>query len=346
MSLRAQMFQLTLAAAFITFLPMAPVQASGEMATLAPWTAHILRQSEVPKLEGLTFPDKKLVVRLIPKSDELRPLVELKGNFNRPGWTLLVYGQRPMTSANNPNDFSVFAYLNSQVNEVTFEAKGPDGKIESETLYLFAPEAQEFQVVSTWESIVLSAGVASFMYEQSFFGRFRSSSGFLRLNYDSPEASSHWGTLAQGQITVLNFASSPIQANPQVVDAHAALSYRLGWGEEGRYRHRIFVGADYSAVYSNGSPFGFAGLMAPEIGWATRYYEDSRNTYMGEFRWVLFGDSSLGDQRALHAGLTWIQTLKSLRRRNLGFSIYDSSFVSDGQKIRVNLVSIQLGFSI
>jgi len=346
MARRANYLALFIFLAVSTVTPSPAHAAPQKMATLAPWVAHVLRQKELPQIQGLTFADKKLVVRLIPTQSELRPLVELKGRFVRPGWTLQIYGKKPIASEKDPDDFSVFAYLNSQVNQVTFEAKGPEGQVESETLYLFAPEAQEFQVVSTWESIILSAGAASFMYEQSFFGRFRSFSGLLRLNYETPTASSKWGAIAQAQMTVLSFASSPIQANPQVVDAHAAVSYRLGFGDQGLFRHQIFLGGDYSAVFSNGSPFGFGGLMAPEIGWVTRYYEDSRNSYTGELRWVLFRDSSLGEQRAIHGGLTWSQTLKSLRRRNLGLSVYDSMFVSEGQKIRVNLISIQLGFSI
>lgn len=331
----------------LAVLLVAPLGAHAEeMAMNAPWVAHVLRQTETPQIQGLVFPEKKLVVRLIPKENELRPLVELKGVFDRPNWTLTVQGQKPTPSETNPKEFSVYAYLNSQVNEIRFAAKGPERALEEETLYVFAPEAQEFQVVSTWDSLTLSAGLTSLMYEQSFFGRYRSGSGLLRVSYDSPDSSRRWGYLLQGNITVLSFASSPIQANPQAIDLHGALTYKLGLFEEGRFRNRLFVGGDYQALSSNGSPFGFAGLMAPELGWALKYFEDSRNTYQGQLRWVMYKRVSTGDQRSWVADFVWSSTLKSLRRRDLGFSLYDSTFSSDGQKIRLNMISFLVGFSI
>jgi hypothetical protein len=38
------------------------------------------------------------------------------------------------------------------------------------------------------------------------------------------------------------------------------------------------------ALFANGSKFGFDTLIAPEIGWNSRYYQDSRNSYGIQFR--------------------------------------------------------------
>lgn len=317
-----------------------------EIAVSAPWKAHILRQTEVPTIEGLTFLSKEVVVRLIPHGAELRPLVEIKGRFDRSDAKLQVGGQDPVWSRTDPKDFSVYAYLNSQISEVAFQIKSTSGEPQTEIVYLFAPEAQEFQVVSTWESVSLGLGLSAITYEQSSFGTFKGLSGLLRARYESPDSGRRWSQIADGSLSVWSLHSSPIAANPQVIDGFWALGYRPTWGERGRTRHTITTGIHASAVYSNGSPFGYGMILAPEIGWRAKFYHDTRQTFSGEIRAVLLRNPEFDRQRQFSLRGTWNQTLRSLRQREIGLGLSDLNFETETHRVRLFLITAHLSLSI
>lgn len=320
--------------------PKAPVSAQ-KMA----WVAHILRQTETPNLVGLNFFSRTVPVVLIPKEEELRPLVEFRYRFEREGWKISVQGEEGKLAGTEPFVYSVFAFLNSQISEITFTATGPNGEKESEVVYLFAPEAQEFQVVSTWNSLVGYFGVANLIYEQSRFGVLNAKSLLLGLNYLSADSSSRFGVLGNIQITAATFSSEPISANPQLVDGHLAGVMKLPFREETRWRYKAFVGASYTALLSNGSPFGFAALIAPEVGVIAQYYRNARTSFIIEGRAVLLENYALTKQRGLHAKLTLSETLKSARKQEWSLHLSTTNYESQGQQLAPHLIGFSLGYS-
>lgn len=309
------------------------------------WLAHILRQTESPQLQGLNFFSKSVPVVLVPNENELRPLVEIKYKFEREGWKIQVQGAPGKIANENDKIYTIFAFLNSQVSEIFFTAIGPEGQKETETVYLFAPEAQEFQVVSTWNSLIGYFGLANLSYEQSGSGVLSTKSLLLGLSYVSADSSSKLGTMAAVKLTAATFSSEPIAASPQYLEAHAALSWRLALKEESRWRYKIFFGVNHMALLSNGSPFGFQGLMAPELGWVSQYFKNARVSYVIETRAVLLKNPTLKSQRGLHALLTLSETLKSGRRQDWTLHLSTTDYVSEGQRIAPHIVGLTLGYS-
>lgn len=331
---------------FSVFISLTKAQAQApKTAQKVTWVANILRQTETPQLQGLNFFSKSAPVVLIANENELRPLVEFKYKFERPGWKIQVQGQDGKLSGDDPTVFSVFAFLNSQISEITFTAVGPKGEKESEVVYLFAPEAQEFQVVSTWSSLVGYFGLANLIYEQSGFGVLNAKSMMIGINYLSADSASLFGLLSGIQMTVATLSSEPIAANPQLIDARVSGTMRLALREDTRWRYKLFLGLSHTTLLSNGSPFGFSSLLAPEVGVLAQYYKTSRLSYLIEARSVLLKDASLFKQRGLHAKLTLSETLKSSRKQEWSLHLSTTDYESEAQRIAPHLIGLSLGYS-
>ncbi len=312
----------------------------------ASWVAHLLRQDFNARLPELTFKKIKLPVILVARKNELRPMVEIEGQFEKPDWQMFVQNDSPVNKNPHGNGFLVHAFLNSQVNEIYFTAKGPNREVLTETVYIFAPEAQEFEIVSPWNAVTASAGYASFFYQQTAFGVLSSRSALIGIGYTSPEAGSRFGLTGQADMTVLNFSSEPIKANPQLIDARFGLSYRLSVAEQSRWRYRLLAGVSYLTLMSNGSPFGFADLWGPNFGLRAMYYNNIRSSFVLEMHMVPYQSVQLDRQRGLQLSATWSKALKSLRRQDISIKYSTSAFESSGQSIDVGFLSISLGYSI
>lgn len=326
--------------------PATEKEAPKEKTKKASWVAHILRQRSESGIQNLSFETERVPVVLVAKNESLRPLVQLKGTYLRDGWQIFAQENKPLTMAEDKKTFTIFAYLNSQVNEVALTAKGPDGAIEREVIYLFAPEAQEFQIVSGWDSIMVSLGIANFSYSQTNFGTFTSTTGVVGVTYLSPEKSSRWGYYGNGDITVLTLDSSPISANPQVISARGDFTYRLPIYETSQWRTRAAAGLYYITMQSNGSPFGFENLFAPDIGVRSQYFKNQRESYVIDFHYVPMESGIFGKQRAFQLGGYWNRTSASLKQWQLGLNYSSSHFESSDQNIEVDMLTLSLGYSI
>ena len=210
-----------------------------------PWVAHVLRQKDGKKIQRLSLPQLRLPVMLVPQKSDLRPLVEVRLKYDRPGWELFAPNGTKVKKLKNSELFVVFAFLNSQVNELTLIAKSANGDAESEKLYLFAPEVQEFEIVSPWSSIYANVGLGYMTYEQRGFGRLVWKGATIGIGYDTMENSSPWDLHAYVRMSVLSFQTQPVSANPQYINGKLHLSYRLPWLEQTRWRFYGAIGGGY-----------------------------------------------------------------------------------------------------
>lgn len=310
------------------------------------WLAHVLRQNDSPGITNLKFSQERIPVMLVPHKKDLRPLVEIKVTYDRPDWTLFTPDGKPAKRGSLANEYVIFAFLNSQISELALTAKGPNSEKQTEMIYLFAPEAQEFQVVSPWNALSVSLGFTYLTYEQTLFGVLSSRGGMVGLDYISREGRSRWGYLGHLDMTILSLKSDPIDANPQLIDGRLLMSYRLPWGEQSRWRYKALFGLGYLSMISNGSPFGFSGLKYPDLAIRAQHYLSTKSSFIYEFRLVPLQNFSFEDQRGYHFSWTWSKTLKSLRRQDVILRYSDTQFTTDNQNIGVGLFSISLGYSI
>lgn len=310
------------------------------------WVAHVLRQNDGTQIPELEVIQKILPVVLVPHKTDLRPLVEVKVKFDKKNWELFTPDGKPAKKGSNENEFVVFAFLNSQISELAFTIKGPDGENQTEVIYLFAPEVQEFQVVSPWNALSGSLGYTALTYQQTRFGVLALRGGVIGVDYITKEKSSRYGFMGHLDMTIFTFKSDPVPSNPQLVDGRLLLTYRLPYREHTRWRYKGLFGVGYLMMSSNGSPFGFSGLYYPDLALRAQHYLSTQSSFIYEFRFVPLEGVSLSDQRGLHASWTWSKTLKSLRRRDLSIKYSNTRFTSDGQFIGVELLGVSLGYSL
>jgi hypothetical protein len=312
------------------------------------WIAHVLRRTPTNlRLKTLDFPETKLPVLLIARPGNLRPLVEVRGKYNRKGWTLFAQGVAVSQSAGQ-SDFKFHAFLNGRINEVVLTTRGPNGEFEEERIYLFAPEAQEFSLISPWNAVVIAAGPSAIDYFQTGFGNYLAYTGSVSARYATFDGPKQLGLYASFDFTALTFASQPIDRGPQFIEGKLDATITVPFDPQQSYKSQILLGGTYVTMLSNGSPFGFSNLLSPEVGLRTRFILDPVDAVITDFRYVALG-TSLGafNENGFLINLTWSRTLMNSHRAELGLNYSSYSYHPEtNATVRFNIISLLLGYSI
>jgi hypothetical protein len=311
------------------------------------WTAHLLRdKANNARIQNLELSEAKLPVTMIFRDQKFRPLVQVPLKFIRPGWTLLIQGKVPLTKTKDPEIFNIYAYLNGRINEMQLVAIGPNKEEESERIFIIAPEAQEYEVISPWDAVRFSLGSSLLSYSQSGFSNYNAWTGLLGAQVHSPEVGAKWGGLAELYMTVLTFESSQELA-PQYAQGYLAGIYFLPWQPSSPWRLQVLAGLDYSTMYSNGATFGFKDLISPDIGFRGRYILNKDSDYLMEARYAPLSSSDFFDQRGFVLGISKSWILKNLHRAELGFRYLDFTYNYEGAvKVSIKSTSFVVTYSL
>ncbi len=314
------------------------------------WKAQ-LRVKKPPagsRITGLTFSSSEVPISLRPQGDKLRPLIEIHGHFRRKGWALYV-GNLELISAKatGERDFALFLYLRDRIDTATLRALGPGGATETEQIVLLSPDAQEFDIRPRWGELVVSAGIGFLYYYQSQYGNFGSRTGLLSLSYTNPSWQSRFGLLAKAETTILTLSSSPSGLGPQLIHAKLDGSYRFDPVLKKRLELKALLGASYLTMLSNGSPFGFANLLAPEIGVSAVYPLGPKSDWVGDFRYIPLSGIISFSQCGVDLVLGWTHTLSNRHRVELDLGYFDYAYKPDAATVvRAGALSLRFGYSI
>jgi hypothetical protein len=316
--------------------------------------AYILRRrgSEF-RIPDMEIYESTVPVVLISKGTEIKPTIAIHGQFSRPGWKLMLQDQIPVTfsGASQPGqpstEFTIYAHLNGRVSEISVSAVGPGGQRQLEKVYIYAPNARAFHVVSAWDDLLLSAGLTNMSYEQTGFGAYQSINALISARYSNADGEPRFGILGSAEMTVLAFASSPISTSPQLLEGKIDLSIRPSSQPLTRFRTRLLLGFTYLTMFSNGSPFGFSDLAAPEAGLQFRYIATYREDYVAELHFAPIGGLTKIDQHGLNMSFGWSKLLQDSRRLEVGLSYSAYSYQPDNTvSILTSLVSLKAGLTL
>lgn len=296
-----------------------------EAAQLAPqkanWAAQVIRTND-PKqsIKDLKLSETTLPVTLMPKDNLLRPMMEVKGTFTRTGWDLYFQNDLILKVKPNRTSFSFFVYLNSKNSTLTLTAKGPDGPPEIEKLVVFAPGAQEFRLTNPWGELYVHLGAAILNYYQTSYGNFNSTSGLLAITYIPPKGNlflANLNALVDFRSTLLTFSAGPDKLGPQIMQGKLDFTYPFGYFLKGLIQPTAILGASYLTMLSNGSPFGFANLLSPEIG--VRIFSELENDggVNLTFRYTPLDDFLNATQRGLDLRLNYSMHFSNNHRLTL-----------------------------
>jgi hypothetical protein len=313
------------------------------------WTAHVLREKNNPaRISELTMPTRPLPVVMINKDGRIRPMIEIRFMYARSDWILFYDDNNPVLRQTGSNEMSVFFYLNSYVNEFRLKATGPKGEVEFERIFVYAPNIQEFQVTSAWDSILFSGGETLLNYEQTGYGKFRSLSAIFSAQYATPESESQFGFYAAGSLTMLTQWASPSRQNPQILEAKLDGTYRietsiipLAW------RVQLALGANYMNMFNNNSPFGISNLASPDLGLRVKYYQDQKWTQIFDLRYMPLIVPVDLQHRGFTLGYALSYILPNYHRVELGVNYSDYYYYpSATHYIYLQALSITLGYGL
>lgn len=297
------------------------------------WLASVLREESSPNfLEHIEIQQKELPVFMVPKGESFRPLVRLRIQNKDPQETLFVGGREPKKEQNIS---IVYAYLTSRVSEIVLESRSLKGTARQEKIYVFAPEASEYKVKSPFNAIFVSLGVGQLSYTQSSFGTFVSQSAVGGISYISPQKNGRWGYLGEAQFSLYTFNSTPIRRNPQFIDGRIGVTMKTSLLKSPKFRTRLFAGLSTSSLMPQGSPFGYSGLFAPNIGLRGEYFAGKDNSYIFEGYLSSYKDFQFFDERGLVLRGSYETTWSEFRR--IRYSLQSSSHVFKQKFERLNL---------
>jgi hypothetical protein len=326
-----------------------PQPSASPSASAAPtpqkWVAHVLRDHDTEKhLAGLDFPAKQFPVTLVQRASGLRPLVEVSGRYTRHGWSL--YAPDGTLLAIKNDRFHFFAYLNGRISEAFLTAKGPKGETQSERVYLFAPEAQEFKVVTPWNAVLVSLGLGGFSFYQTDYGTFHSAPVIFKVEYnDQGDDRIALNGLATGSLFTV--WSSPSQQGPQFLQMKADVAWRIQKDPLAQWGTQLMGGLSYRTIFSNGSPFGFSNLFAYDLGVRTRYVLSVKRALIGEIHYTPVGKSLGLKQYGIDLSFKFSKILENAHRLQISLDYTILKFDPDSAtSIDTRLLAINFGYSL
>lgn len=311
------------------------------------WAAHVLRRTPKDKaILGLHFPDRQIPVMMVAKSQRLRPVVEVRGTFQRPGWRLFVQGENPVYATSNSSEFVFYAHLNGPLSAVDLVSRGPEGtEPQVEQIFIYAPQIRDLKVISAWNETMLSVGIAALQFTQSRLGDYSSVNGLFSARYLTPDRSENrWGLALGLDATVFTLVSIPARNAPQFLQMSADLTYTLQASHE--FRTQALAGVHYMSLLANGSPYGFNNLVAPEWGVRVGWTKSPTSAWVLDLRMTSIKGLIDFSRRGVDVQIGWNRLLENLHRFEIGLGLNSLIFEStNGAVIQNSLGSVKFGYS-
>jgi hypothetical protein len=311
------------------------------------WSARIESDPEGKKIQGLVLPEGSLPVKLIPKDGKLRPFVELKGRFNRPGWKLLIDAPgKPVELPLKPDgSFTFYAILKARYSDIPFRAAGPGSEpAEFQPIKIYSPNAQEYRIGASLGEFSLAIGAGAFSYFQTGFGSFSSKNIMQEIGYISPSFMSRFGLAASFRSPLWTISSAPIDASPDLLKVNAELSYQMRPARAQPLTVYARAGGAYLTLLSYSNAFGFENLIAPSLGASAIWNENADEDYVALLRYTPLG-SFLGPEWGIDfsLGYKWrLQNLHSMRV-DLAYSGF-RYYPVPGAQVRSSLYALMFSY--
>lgn len=319
-----------------------------ERSKRALWFAYALRDKEENRgLKDLKLKFKKLPVFLVPTTDSLRPLIQLRLFYDLENWSLFDGEKYPLTkvSEGEKDEYVVYAFLNSRVSTVQLYALGPNDELREEKIYIFAPEAREFKTSSIFDSVVFSTGYSYMAYTQSTFGTFVADSVFIGLNYESPDKGGKWGGYTDINATAFTLESSPVREPSNYLEVYAGGSFKPESIQRLKMRTKIRFGVSNANFFTYGRDFGFSGLVGPSFGLKSEYFKDGTSSFSADVLVSVYDFSDFTKERGVKLGASYQINLKNLRKAQFSLEYSNTEFSSSFENISIDFITFKVGLS-
>lgn len=301
------------------------------------WLAqHIRVQTVENTIPGLHFEQDKYAIFLVRDGQKFRPLVSLKGYLKdfKVGSQLILENRFNVPVNEKTGYFVVNIYLTSKKNEINLVLRQKDKQF-AEKSFLVAPDAQEYNVTSPWDSVRVSLGTTYLYYSQTGYSSFYSWIGDFALRYHSPEKVGYFGFSSDLDLSLVTFKSNQNNYAPQVGQFRFEMIYFDNWENQPQYNLHYLLGGSYLTMLSNGASFGFKNLLAPDLGLRIRKVTGPKTDVAATLRLSLM-DTQFKD-RGVELELSAGFILNNSHRAELGLKYLDYAYSPDKSIDQVKL---------
>lgn len=288
--------------------------------------AHVIRQQGEELILGLSIVSNELVVEMVNHQSKIRPRVNLKFKYDRKDWQLYLQDQLLLEPNDQDGIITIPAFLNEKINEVSLFARGPHGALQVEKIYIYAPEAREFEITEPWNVIHLETGLMFLSYKQQYYNEFKMFNTVIGAHVGTPEYKDRWSFKFDFNVAALNIQSNQEQYAPQLFQFNGNINCKLQFDSLLNQYFFVQAGVNYFTMIANGSPFGVKDLVAPLVGLTYRKIIDKKNDWIIYFRLMPYSSLLISDSSQV-IGLTKSQILENKHHLELSFEL---------QKLRLN----------
>jgi hypothetical protein len=103
----------------------------------------------------------------------------------------------------------------------------------------------------------------------------------------------------------------------------------------------------YLTLLSNGSPFGFSNLLAPELGFRSYYPLNYYSGFFADIKYAPLGAFTGIQEYALDVSLGWSRRLPNYHRFEIKLNYSDLAYQPETDlKIQTQLFSLRFGYTI
>jgi hypothetical protein len=315
-----------------------------------PWKAHVVRsQLADQQIPGLRLKDSELAIALVDRDGVMRPTSSVQFQVAGRSWKVFVASTDGIElAADQDGWYTVTIHLNGKVNQLDLVAQRQSGsgvQTVRERVFVYAPEAMEFQVIRPSQRLQLTSAMAFLSYSQSGFGEFQSLAINLGLKYQNPSVWERLGLVAALDLTTLTLIASPINQSPQYLDARGDVSVLVARTQDESLLHFALAGLTVAHLFPNGSPFGFSALVAPAIGYQLTRAKPNLPEDRFDIRYTFLGSGSLfSGQQTVSLGAQRAWRSADARFIEAGFEMSSTQFqASERVGVRADRLVLRFG---
>ncbi len=307
--------------------------------------AHVIRQQGEELILGLSIVSNELVVEMVNHQSKIRPRVNLKFKYDRKDWQLYLQDQLLLEPNDKDGIITIPAFLNEKINEVSLFARGPHGALQVEKIYIYAPEAREFEITEPWNVIHLEAGLMFLSYKQQYYNEFKMFNTVIGAHVGTPDYKDRWSFKFDLNVAALNIQSNQEQYAPQLFQFNVTTNYKFQFETLLNQNFYAQLGVNYFTMIANGTPFGVKDLIAPLVGLTYRKIIDRKNDWILFFHLIPY-DSKLNLNSSQVIGLSKGQILENRHHLEFSYELQKLNLNTNvSSTVELNTQLLKIGYS-
>lgn len=322
------------------------------MAFATDWTAEII-PSQDPKetVPAIKWLDDTVPVEIIPQGTDFESRVELRMQFDKPGWNLIKDSNTLEPLNTDSHQYALNIRLTSEVTPFEIIAIGPYGEVEMQKVLIRVLDWQNFRQKSVEGPpkrtyLFASLGISSIAFKETELADFSMIATTLKFTYNYLLTPPQWEFGTNGYLNLLPLKKNGTENTVRFLGLNLRFGYVLPF-VKAPARLSFLIGAYFSSMLGTNNQFGYKTLLYPQYYPTFRIKTRQGDAYYVYLKYVPL-TSSFGlslKEREWATGFGWEHPLHDGTPLSLSFDFSDFQFlVKSSHEISTTSFTVNLGY--